>query len=906
VEARRGPQVLTRWPSRPAALLLARLALAPQRAHPREEMVELLWPGVPLEVGRNRLRQTLSTLKSLLEAGPGAGPVIEADRQNLRLVPGALHSDAVQFERLVRAGDWAAARPLYGGELLPGHYDDWVLESRTHLAALFERVDARTVPEPAAAPLPAPDPLPASWTRVFGIEHRATRLLAMVRHERLVTVVGPGGCGKTRLTLEAARALRDGPAWSVPPDAEHKPAPRFARIVFVPLADCSDEAQAVAALARALHLTGADPLQQARQALAGAPVLLVLDNFEQLVATARPLPMQLLEALPALHLVLTSRQRLDVPGEQVFTLGGLPLPDADTPPAAGAEGTPEARLRSARLNPAVALFVDRARAVRPDFQLDAKELGPVCALVRALDGLPLALELAASRVGSYAPAQLLQMLLADGSLRLLARTTPRAGHDRRQASMEQVIDWSWRLLSGPEQAAMAALSAFAGDAGLPGLAAVLGEPAAAVAARLDDLAGHSLLRTVAPAAQAVEPRFLLMEPVREFVRQRWPAPALAGLQQAIHHWLLHWAQGLGPAQQVSAVETELRTVLWALQQQPAGPAAAVALALSTRTYWEAAGMPASPQAALERALQALAGDEARRAAVGQTHELLAFLRFEAGFIAEARHHADTALALAPAGSAQHARALVRRVWVDLATGHGMADPGPQTERLEAMLDEALTVGRAVGDADAQARALHQLAVMRSSVHRDWAGAEAMLAESEALWLSVGDHRKANARLRNRAQCWVHLGRADEARACFEHCERAALEQGNWVEQIDSLISLSSLLISQRQWQAALDLTGQCVQLCWQRWHRHGLGYALWNAPLALAHLRRPGQAAQLMGFAMRFWESNFGPLGPSDRDTVRRVRRLAQAQLGRSAAEAAWQQGQAMSVNQAVALVAPR
>ena len=109
VEARRNGLTVSRWPSRAAALLLARLALAPQQVHPREALVELLWPGVSLDVGRNRLRQTLSTLKSLLESGPSNGPVIDADRQSLRLVPGSLQSDAVEFEHLVRTGDWAAA-----------------------------------------------------------------------------------------------------------------------------------------------------------------------------------------------------------------------------------------------------------------------------------------------------------------------------------------------------------------------------------------------------------------------------------------------------------------------------------------------------------------------------------------------------------------------------------------------------------------------------------------------------------------------------------------------------------------------------------------------------------------------------------------------------------------------------
>jgi predicted ATPase/tetratricopeptide (TPR) repeat protein len=897
------------WPSRAAAALLARLALAPQRAHPREELVELLWPGVALDVGRNRLRQTLSTLKSLLEAGPAAGPVISADRSALRLLPGTLVCDAVEFERQVRAGAWADALASYRGEFMPGHYDDWVLETRARLEALHERAEAQ-VPAPPAMPVGAAAThlLPASWTRVFGIEHSATRLLALVRHERLVTVIGPGGCGKTRLALEAARAPRDAPDWSLDVEPATLPALRFARIVFVPLADCHDEAQAAAALARVLGVSGRDPLRQIQALLAGPPALLVLDNFEQLVASAQGLLMSLLEGVPSLHLLVTSRLRLGLPGEQVFVLDGLPLPEVAAAAAA------EVDVESAALNPAVALFVDRARAARADFHLDAPTLPAVCTLVRLLDGMPLSLELAASRAGQFSPAQMLQLLSDDSNggahLALLSRSGPRAGHDRRHASIGEVIAWSWRLLRAPEQRLMAALSVYAGDAGLQSLAAVLDEPEAVVAARLDDLAGHSLLR-ISPAAGPAQPlRASLVEPVREFVRSQWPAADLQQLRHALQSWLTGWAQALGPAPPRAAVEAELHNVI-AMLAAP-GPDAGrtdgvqrkLELARALRTHWDSAGMPAMLQSALEHTLarHEAEGGPAAAPLASEVHELLAYVRFEAGFAAEALVHADAAVRLAGSDPSRRARALVRRAWVDLAAGRTAVDDRPHTAQLQAWLTEALDLARRCNDAESQARALHQEAVIAKNLLSDPAGAEALLERSQQLWLLLGHRRKAFARLRNRAQCWVELGRTEDALACFELCERSAREDGDVVEQIDSQVSLSSLLSARRQWQAALEVDRRCVALCWQSWHRHGLAYALWNPPLALAHLRRPEDALRLMAFAATFWESTFGPLARGDRHTVYRVRRLVRAQCGAARTELLWAEGAAMDIAAAVAL----
>lgn len=207
VSASDGVQQLDRFPSRAVAALLARLALAPERVHPREELVELLWPGVTLEVGRNRLRQALSTLKSMLEppGQPGAA-VIQADRHSVRAVPDALGCDARQFERLVQAGRSAEARALYRGELMPGYYEEWIGEERQRLAALHETLPAQAVADlPAEHPVnraspelaaPSPATLPTYLTRLFGVEMAEARLRTLVRSQRLVTLLGPGAAAR--------------------------------------------------------------------------------------------------------------------------------------------------------------------------------------------------------------------------------------------------------------------------------------------------------------------------------------------------------------------------------------------------------------------------------------------------------------------------------------------------------------------------------------------------------------------------------------------------------------------------------------------------------------------------------------------------------------------------------------
>lgn len=890
VEARCGERVITRWPSRAAAALMARLAMAPQQAHAREALVELLWPGVAHDVGRNRLRQVLSTLRTLLE-GDELPAVFDADRQHIRLAPGRLICDAHAFEQALRRGDLATARATYAGELMPGHYDEWVLEARQHLATRFEQLEQQ-----APAPPTPPDRLPAPWTRAFGLAPTVARLHERLLEARLVTIIGPGGSGKTRLGLEAARALQ------TPTPAGQPPPARFDRIVFVPLADCRDGADVLQALARELHVGGRQLLEQIGLRLGATAALLVLDNAEQVAEPLREIAAALLQAAPGLHLLLTSRRRLNMAGEQQFALAGLPLP----PP-----GAPAAVLRD---NPAVALFVDRARAVRPDFARTDDELPGVAALVRALEGLPLALELAASRVGSLAPGAMLTWLTGPGAaaagrgqLDLLTRGG--SGHEPRHASIGAVIDWSWQLLDEADRRLLAAVAVAAGDAGPDLLAAVLQQPVPRLARQLDDLVGHSLLRPRTGSGPG--PRFALAEPVREFVRERWPADDQARLHEAWLQQLTAWARALGRHACGAALAAELPTVHLLLATPTAAPAAALQLMLALRHHWESSGMPLKLQHALESALQAATGgaggaaDGPDAALASAAHELLAYLRFEAGCVPEAEAHADAALRLAGDDPSRRAHALVRRCWVALAMRRAADDAdGDAAAPERAALQEALALAAQAGDADAEARALHQWAIVLSQLDNDWVGAEQALAHAQALWQQLGDTRKAMARLRNRGQCWLELGRADEARRCFEHALQAARDDGDVVGCVDSLLSLSTQLARERQWSRALAADRECVALCWQHWHRHGLAYALWNPARSLARLRRPEEAMRLMAFAAAFWQRSFGPLTCADRRTVRLVRALVRRQIGADRAAQCWAQGQAMTVAQAVALLA--
>lgn len=334
---------------------------------------------------------------------------------------------------------------------------------------------------PALRTAKAASQLPASLSDFVGRMDEIASGLAILAQHRLLTLTGPGGTGKTRLSLEIARQAE----------------PNYADgAYFVSLATLRDVDLIPVTILDEIKVSRAgtvDPWEHLKRQLEGRQMLMILDNFEQLVEGSSMVG-ELLVAAPDLALIVTSRAPLRVAGERE-----LPVPPLGVP----VEGQSVAHAENAD---GVRLFVNRAEAVRPDFRLDASNVAVVSQIVRSLDGLPLAIELAASRLRSLTPELVLDRL---GNRLLTSQSTDLPA---RQQTIVNAISWSYDLLSDPRRRLLEELSVFSGDFGLTE-AELVCKDHPDVLDGITELVEQSLLRQLSTSG---EPRYRMLIVIREF------------------------------------------------------------------------------------------------------------------------------------------------------------------------------------------------------------------------------------------------------------------------------------------------------------------------------------------------------------------------------------------------------
>ena len=573
---------------------------------------------------------------------------------------------------------------------------------------------------------------------------------------RLVTLTGTGGAGKSRLAIQvAADALDDFPdgTW------------------LIELAPLSDPELVPQAVAGVLGL-GEEPdrrlLDTLTDALRPKALLLVLDNCEHLVDACARLAETLLRACPKLRILATSREALDIPGESALPLSSLGLPPG--PPLPPADDL-------LALSASVRLFVERATSAQPTFRFSNGNAPAVTQVCARLDGIPLALELAAARVKVLSPEQIAGRL--DDRFRLLTGGSRTALP--RQQTLRALIDWSYDLLPPNEQAVFRRLAVFSGGWSLDAAEAVCaggGGEASVEDWEVLDLLSH----LVAKSLVVVEPpedgqvRYRLLENLRQYARERVDAegesPALQGRHLA---WFLRFAEEAeahltGPelARQLNRLERDhdnLRLALATGRDTPQDAEAFLRLAGALSRFWSARSFLSEGRGWLEAALDAApdAPPEVRSKALNG----VGVLAWSCGDVAEARtfHEQDLALRRAMSDRPGAARALANLGI--LASGQGNYD---EARRL---FEECLAVYREMNRRDNVANMLNNLGTMMIEAG-DAEAASPYLEESLDMFRALGDSRGTSATLHNLGVTRMKQGRPPEARRFF--CESLLVQQ----------------------------------------------------------------------------------------------------------------------------------
>jgi predicted ATPase/class 3 adenylate cyclase len=722
-----------------------------------------------------------------------------------------------------------------------------------------------------------PNNLPAQTTPFIGREKeiRAIREQLSNANVRLLTLSGVGGAGKTRLALQAAADIVD--------DFEHG-------VFFVPLAALSDRALVLQTIAQAFDVreaAGRQLKEQLKDHLREKQMLLVLDNFEQVIDAA-PLVADLLTAAPRLKVLVTSREVLRLSGETDYPVPPLTLPDLKRLPP----------LERFTQYEAVALFIERAVAVKPAFAVTEESTHAIAEICSRLDGLPLAIELAAAHVRVLPP----QRMLSELSHRLSFLTGGARDLPARQRTLRGAIDWSHDLLTGAEQKLFQRLAVFVGGCALEAIEAVCNsESELNVLETIESLVDKSLVKQTETAG---EPRFAMLETIREYAGERLVA---AGEEERVKErhrdYFLSLAEQAEPkligAQQgewLQRLEEEhenLRAGLnWSLGETGVGGGLRLCGAL--QRFWWTRGHLAEGREWCVRVL-GKAGAEERtleRAKVLNGAGVLAF------------YQADY-----PAARALHEECLaIRRELGDrrgVAASLGNLGTVARTQGAIAyarvLHDESLAIRRELGSRGSIARSLNNLGNVALD-QGDYPAARALFEETLAITRELGDRWSIANSLNNLGE--VAYAQADypAARALHEECLAIMRDLGERKSIANSLSNLGDVARHQGDFAAARALYENSLVTQRELGDTGKIVESLEGLASVVAALGLSLRAARIWGAAEGLREEIGSPLRPYERPNYERHVAAARTRGDNASFDRAWQEGRALTLEQAMEL----
>jgi predicted ATPase/DNA-binding winged helix-turn-helix (wHTH) protein len=728
---------------------------------------------------------------------------------------------------------------------------------------------------------PRPGNLPAQVTSFVGRERELNDVRRALASTRLLTLVGPGGVGKTRLALELASAA-----------LEH-----YADGVWViELASLTDPGLLPTTLLGTLGVPeepGRSLAATLADALRSKQMLLVLDNCEHLVDACATQAAALLRSSPHLRLLAVSRESLGVPGETVWPVTPLTLPDLDSPPG------------ELERYDAVRLFAERAGSYRPDFALTPENAGAVADLCRRLEGVPLALELAAARVKAFSVAQIVARV--GDSLELL--TGGGRATVARQRTLRGSIDWSYDMLSDPERALLRRLSVFAGGWTLDAAESVCSEDEGGRAterrpAEIFDL----LARLVDKSLISVEEgragvRYRMLEAIRQYAGERLRGAEDAEATMDRHrNWCVRLAEdaeeGLAGPEQIAwlrRVDAEHDNLRAAMQYDLGSPGAAegaMRMAAALLQFWHTHGHVSEGLRWLEPA--AVRGASAPLEVRAKALLAAGLLTCDQGDYPRGLALYEESLALRRQSTDRHAiAATLRRLGVAAVV---VGDH----ERARRAIEESLVTSRELGDRRGIASAVMYLGMLAHG-RDDYERASAHYEESLAMHRDLDDRRQIGILLVNLGDTALKRDELDRAAAFLEESLEVSRDLGFKQNVGHALGSLGEVARMRGDYERAVVCFREALETFQGLGDRRGVAYALESFAQTAAARGLSAMAMRLAGAAAALRDASTIALGAPESAALERGLEPARIALGPAEAERARTEGRAMPIARAVA-----